>query len=593
MEVSKTNYHFSGYASRYGVRCTDNRTITSTAFAHADGMRVPIVWGHDHNNPSNVVGDGILEHRDDGLYVYGLLNDSDRGVDTKRLIENGTFSALSIYADHVKQRGNDVMHGRPIEVSVVYAGANKGAFIDTIAVGHGEDGCDEIIMYGGDNIELNISHADKEEPEVAEGKGKTLKEIIDGMTEEQQNALYYLVAKAAKENNDDNVKHSDEESDDISHADNYDDYEGDGNMKTNVFDGTQDGAAISHADEFFANVKDVFADAKRCGSLKDSVIAHADRYGIEDIEILFPEAKLVNGIDTLDRRQDWVIDFMGAAHKAPFAKIKSAYFDITADEARAMGYGKKGERKIEEVIKLFKRETGPTTIYKKQKFDRDDLIDADFNMVAYIRNEMRGKLDEEIARAALISDGRDDIDPGKIKEECIRPIYKEDPFYAPKVAVEVSDGDTEDVKAQNLIDTIIRSRKLYKGKGNATFYTTDDILSSMLLLKDKTGHYIYKSVNELATTLRVKKIMTVEVMETVEPRTGGDNDDATYTLAGIFVNPDDYTFGAKDAGKVKAFEDFDIDYNQEKYLLETRLCGTLTKPASALVYEFRTESAQG
>lgn len=588
MEVSKTNYHFSGYASRYGVRCTDNRTITSSAFAHADGMRVPIVWGHDHNNPSNVVGDGLLEHRDDGLYVYGLLNDSDRGMDTKRLIENGTFTALSIYADHVKQRGNDVMHGRPIEVSVVYAGANKGAFIDTIAVGHGEDGYDEIIMYGGDDIELNVSHADKGDPEMADSiNTEDIERIVKTMNEEQLNLLLYLLANA----DDDNVKHSDEESDDISHADNYDDYEGDGNMKTNVFDGTQDGAAISHADEFFANVKDVFADAKRCGSLKDSVIAHAERYGIENIEILFPEAKLVDGIDTLDRRQDWVIDFMSAAHKSPFAKIKSAYFDITADEARAMGYGKKGEKKVEEAIKLFKRETGPTTVYKKQKFDRDDLIDADFNTVAYIRNEMRGKLDEEIARAALISDGREDIDPGKIKEECIRPIYKEDPFYAPKVAVEVSAGDTEDVKAQNLIDTIIRSRKLYRGKGNATFYTTDDVLSSMLLLKDKTGHYIYKSVSELATTLRVKKIMTVEVMETVKPRTGVDN--ATYTLAGIFVNPDDYTFGAKDAGKVKAFEDFDIDYNQEKYLLETRLCGTLTKPASALVYEFRTEAASG
>lgn len=592
MEISKNNYHFSGYASRYGVRCTDNRTITSSAFAHADGMRVPIVWGHDHNNPSNVVGDGLLEHRDDGLYVYGLLNDSERGVDTKRLIENGTFTALSIYADHVKQRGNDIMHGRPIEVSVVYAGANKGAFIDTVAVGHGEDGCDEIVVYGGDNIELNISHEDKGESEMPDSKGKTIKEIVDSMTEEQQNALYYLVEMASKQAAGDKVKHSDEESDDISHAD-YDDnnYEGDGNMKMNVFDGTKDGAAISHADEFFAHYDDVFADAKRCGSLKDSVIAHAQAYGIEDIEILFPDAQLVNGIDTVDRRQDWVKDFMGAAHKSPFAKIKSAYFDITADEARAMGYGKKGEKKIEEVIKLFKRETGPTTVYKKQKFDRDDLIDADFNTVAYIRNEMRGKLDEEIARAALISDGREDIDAGKIKEDCIRPIYKEDPFYAPKVAVEVSEGDSEDTKAQNLIDTMIRSRKLYKGKGDATFYTTDDVLSSMLLLKDKTGHYIYKSVNELATTLRVKKIMTVEVMESVKPRT--DDDDATYTLAGIFVNPDDYTFGAKAAGKVTAFEDFDIDYNQEKYLLETRLCGTLTKPASALVYEFKTDSAQG
>lgn len=581
MGAKTKKYDFGGYATRYGIRCTDGRSIAMNAFKHCDGMEVPIVWQHDHKNPSNVVGKGILEHRDnDGLYIYGTFNNTARGIDANELVHDGTMTKLSLYANHVRQNGADVIHGNPLEVSLVYCGANSGAYIDAIDISHSDGDEGTVCIYGGDDIELDICHEDKEDKTMAEEKVKTLSEIIDTMNEEQKAALNFLVEKASMQaKNEDDVKHSDETN-----------YEEENDMaKVNLFEGTA-GADVSHADAFFADVKDIIEDAISCGSLKKSVMAHADAYGIEDIGILFPDAQLVGNIETVDRRQDWVKKWMAGTTKSPFGKIKSAHFDITADEARAKGYGKKGERKLEEVILLFKRETGPTTVYKKQKFDRDDLIDADFNVIAYIRNEMRGKMDEEIARAGLIGDGRDLLDPDKIKEDCIRPVYTDDKLYSPKVAVPEAEGDTAQTKAEKLIDTIITSRKLYKGIGSPTFWTTDDVLSSMLILKDKTGNYIYKSVSDLATTLRVSEIVTVEPMETLKPRTA---DDGTYTIAGIMVNPSDYTYGAKGAGKLKAFEDFDIDFNQEKHLMETRLCGTLTKPSSALVFEFKKETVSG
>ena len=582
MGANKRKYDFGGYATRYGIRCTDGRSIAMNAFKHCDGMEVPIVWQHDHKNPSNVVGKGVLEHRDnDGLYIYGNFNKTAQGMDANELVHDGTMTKLSLYANHVRQNGADVIHGNPIEVSLVFCGANSGAYIDAIDISHADDGEGIVCIYGGDDIELDICHEDMEDKTIADEKAKTLSEIIDTMNEEQKAALNFLVAKAQEQGEDDkeDVKHSDETI-----------YEEENNMaKVNLFEGTT-GADVIHADAFFADMPDIIEDAISCGSLKKSVIAHAAAYGIEDIGILFPDAQLVGNIETVDRRQDWVKKWMAGTTKSPFGKIKSAYFDITADEARAKGYGRKGERKLEEVILLFKRETGPTTVYKKQKFDRDDLIDADINVIAYIRNEMRGKMDEEIARAGLIGDGRDLLDPDKIKEDCIRPVYTDDKLYSPKVAVPVAEGDTAQTQAEKLIDTIITSRKLYKGIGSPTFWTTDDVLSSMLILKDKTGNYIYKSVSDLATTLRVSEIVTVEPMETLKPRTA---DDGTYTIAGIMVNPSDYTYGSKGAGKIKAFEDFDIDFNQEKHLLETRLCGTLTKPSSALVFEFKKEAVSG
>lgn len=582
MGANKKKYDFGGYATRYGIRCTDGRSIAMNAFKHCDGMEVPIVWQHDHKNPSNVVGKGVLEHRDnDGLYIYGNFNKTAKGMDANELVHDGTMTKLSLYANHVRQNGADVIHGNPIEVSLVYCGANAGAYIDAIDISHSDGDEGVVCIYGGDDIELDICHEDKEEKTMADEKAKTLSEIIETMNEEQKAALNFLVAKAQEQGEDDK--------DDVKHSDDIDNEEENDMSKVNLFEGTT-GADISHADAFFADMPDIIEDAISCGSLKKSVIAHAAAYGIEDIGILFPDAQLVGNIETVDRRQDWVKKWMAGTTKSPFGKIKSAHFDITADEARAKGYGKKGERKLEEVILLFKRETGPTTVYKKQKFDRDDLIDADINVIAYIRNEMRGKVDEEIARAGLIGDGRDVLDPDKIKEDCIRPVYTDDKLYSPKVAVTVADGDNDQTKAEKLIDTIIMSRKLYKGVGSPTFWTTDDVLSSMLILKDKTGNYIYKSVTDLATTLRVSEIVTVEPMETVKPRTA---DDGTYKLAGIMINPSDYTYGAKGAGKLKAFEDFDIDFNQEKHLMETRLCGTLTKPSSALVFEFKTESVSG
>lgn len=591
MGANKKKYDFGGYATRYGIRCTDGRSIAMNAFKHCDGMEVPIVWQHDHKNPSNVVGKGILEHRDnDGLYIYGNFNKTAKGMDANELVHDGTMTKLSLYANHVRQNGADVIHGNPLEVSLVFCGANSGAYIDAIDISHSDDGEGTVCIYGGDDIELDICHEDKNDEEdktMADEKttGTTgeneLERIINSMNEEQKEALAFMMemSAAAALSEEDDVKHSD----DIN-------YEEENDMsKVNLFEGTT-GADVSHADAFFADMPDIIEDAISCGSLKKSVIAHAAAYGIEDIGILFPDAQLVGNIETVDRRQDWVKKWMAGTTKSPFGKIKSAYFDITAEEARAKGYGKKGERKLEEVILLFKRETGPTTVYKKQKFDRDDLIDADINVIAYIRNEMRGKMDEEIARAGLLGDGRDVLDPDKIKEDCIRPVYTDDKLYSPKVAVTVADGDTAQTKAEKLIDTIITSRKLYKGVGSPTFWTTDDVLSSMLILKDKTGNYIYKSVSDLATTLRVSEIVTVEPMETLKPRTA---DDGAYAIAGIMINPSDYTYGSKGAGKLKAFEDFDIDFNQEKHLLETRLCGTLTKPSSALVFEFKTESVSG
>lgn len=588
--MEPNRYDFGGYATRYGIRCTDGRSIAANAFKHCDGMKVPIVWQHDHDNPSNVVGQGVLEHRDnDGLYIYGKFNKTQRGKDSKLLVEDGTFTSLSLYANHVKQNGADVVHANPIEVSLVYSGANSGAYIDCIDVSHSEDSEGEAYIYGEEGFELDICHEDKEDKPMADEtkKGKTVGEIMDTMNEEQKNLVYYLLAKVDAEG----LGDDEDDKDDVKHSDadnNISEEEYD--MKTNLFEGTTPGADVSHADEFFADVKDIMSDAISCGSFKKSVIAHAEAYGITDIGLLFPDAQLVKGIETVDRRQEWVKVFLNGAHKAPFHKIKSMYFDITKEEARALGYGTKGKRKIEEVILLFKRETGPTTVYKKQKFDQDDLIDADFNVIAYIRNEMRGKLDEEVARAGLIGDGRDVLDPNKIKEDCIRPVYTDDEIYSPKIAIGVSEADTASTRAEKLIDTIIASRKKYKGSGKPILWTTDDVLSSMLLLKDKTGHYIYKSETDLATTLRVASIQTVEVMESVKPRT---TDDASYELAGIMLNPADYTYSAPNGGKVAAFEDFDIDFNQEKHLIETRTAGALTKPASALVFEFKSDSVSG
>lgn len=575
-------FDFGGYATRYGIRCTDNRTIAPRAFEDCNGETVPIVWEHDHSSPDNVLGKAMLEHRDDGVYVWGIFNDTDLGQKTKELIRHGDLNKLSIYANHIKQIKDTVIHGAIKEVSIVYAGANAGAYIDTVSMAHSDsDDYEEAIIYSGDEIDADISHSDSKKGNGSmPNKEKTIQEILDTMNEDQLNLLYYLVDKAMNEKNDSDEKDDNE----VEHSDGGDD------MKWNAFAGTDDTATISHADEFFANeTADIFSDAKRCGSLRDSIIAHADSYGINDISVLFPDAHLIGEPKTIDRRQEWVKSFMDKTSKSPFGKIKSIFFDITADEARAKGYVK-GKKKVDEVIQALKRTTEQTTVYKKQRFDRDDLIDiTDFNTVGYIMNEMRGKLDEELARAALIGDGRSAVSDDKIDETKIRPIYSENDLFMTRVAIDVSASDTDATKAANIIDALIKSRKLYKGSGNATFYTTEDVVSMVLTLKDTQGHYIYKSIEDFARVIRASEVETVEIMEGVSRKDGNTN----YDLVGIFVNPADYTFGATNGGKVTAFDDFDIDYNQQKYLIETRCCGALTVPYSALVFEFKSTAAAG
>ena len=519
-----------------------------------------------------------------------MFNDTELGQKTKELIRHGDLNKLSIYANHVKQVKDTVIHGAIKEVSIVYAGANAGAYIDTVSMPHSDsDDYEEAIIYSGDEIDADISHSDSKRGNGSMlNKEKTIQEILDTMNEDQINLLYYLVDKAMDEKND-----SDVEDDDMKHSDGGDDMkhsDGGDDMKWNAFAGTDDTATISHADEFFANeTADIFSDAKRCGSLRDSIIAHADSYGIDDISVLFPDAHLIGEPKTIDRRQEWVKSFMDKTSKSPFGKIKSIFFDITADEARAKGYVK-GKKKVDEVIQALKRTTEQTTVYKKQRFDRDDLIDiTDFNTVGYIMNEMRGKLDEELARAALIGDGRSAVSDDKIDETKIRPIYSENDLFMTRVAIDVSASDTDATKAANIIDALIKSRKLYKGSGNATFYTTEDVVSMVLTLKDTQGHYIYKSIEDFARVIRASKVETVEIMEGVSRK----DENTTYNLVGIFVNPADYTFGATNGGKVTAFDDFDIDNNQQKYLIETRCCGALTVPYSALVFEFKSTAAAG
>lgn len=583
-------FDFGGYATRFNVRCTDGRTIKEGAFAHCDGECVPIVWQHRHNDPLNVLGKGYLENRKDGVYVWGLFNDTKSGQHAKAIVEHGDIDKLSIFANHVEEQNGDVLHGNIKEVSLVYSGANYGAFIDTVSFAH-DDGSPsgEVVIYSSDSVETDIEHADTEDEEMDNGtKKKTVGEIIETMNEEQKNALNICVAEAFAQAR----KPSDDEGDknEVTHSD------GGNEMVYNAFERDTEGGTLSHAEVAFAeDMPNVFEDAKRCGSLKQAVIAHAATYGIDNIDYLFPEAKEVIGPTTIDRDQSWVSVFMDRTHKTPFQKVKSVHFDITADEARARGYIK-GNKKADEVINTLRRETDAQMVYKRQRLDREDLITIEgsgLSIVPYLKNEMKGKMNEELARAALVGDGRSVDSPDKIKEDRIRPIYTDNDLYSVKVAIPVSSADTASTKAENIIDSVIRSRKLYKGTGNPIWFTTDDILADLLLLKDTTGHYLYKSPAELATVLRVSQIVTVPVMEGVSREITDGGKTYTMELAGIMVNPGDYNFGSNPGGKIDMFDDFDIDYNQYKYLIEGMYSGALIRPYSAIVLEFKSEKAAG
>ena len=564
-----SKYDFSGWATKNDLKCSDGRIIRRDAFKDNDGQTVPLVWNHQHNDPLNVLGHALLENRAEGVYAYCTFNDTPAGNNAKMLVEHGDVSALSIYANRLKQDQGNVTHGVIREVSLVLAGANPGAFIDSI-MRHGESSDEEAVIYTGEN--LSLEHGEKED-NMENGNEKTIKDVVDSMTEEQRNVMYALIGQALED-----VKHSDD-AEELEQKNKNE--EGDENeMKHNVFDNQNKNNAkdtLTHAE-----MATILSDAKRYGSLKESVLQHKETFGIENINMLFPDYKNMNvPPEFIKRDTGWVAQVMNGVSHTPFSRIKSVFADITADEARARGY-MKGNLKKEEVFTLLKRTTDPQTIYKKQKLHRDDVIDiTSFDVVAWIKAEMRMMLDEEIARAILVGDGRLSSSDDKIKETNIRPIYKEEALYVVnKVLDKQSDVDT---RAKAFIKAAVKARKDYQGSGEPTLFCSEDLLTDLLLLEDGHGRAIYESEAKLATALRVKNIVTVPVMEGVHRNNstaGGECD-----LLGIIVNLRDYNVGADKGGAINMFEDFDIDYNAQKYLIETRCSGALVKPYSAIVIE--------
>ena len=576
-------FDFSGWATRNDLKCSDGRTIRKDAFKDNNGQKVPLVWNHQHNDPLNILGHALLENRQEGVYAYCTFNETEAGQNAKLLVEHGDVSALSIYANQLKQRGSDVIHGAIREVSLVLAGANPGAFIDSV-ICHGEESDEEAIIYTGEDISLFHAECDKKEEtkeekpvenekKTTEGEKKTTEseetvgEVLDTLNEKQKTAVFALIAQALE--NADNSDDDDEEEKEMKHNV----FDQDETMKENV---------LSHSD-----IESILSDAKRSGSLKESFLAHTATYGIDQIDTLFPEPKSMNTPpEFIKRDMDWVAGVINGVHHTPFSRIKSMFANITEDEARAKGYIK-GNLKKEEVFTLLKRTTTPTTIYKKQKLDRDDILDiTDFDVVAWIKGEMRMMLDEEIARAILVGDGRLTSDDDHIPEQNIRPVWKDDDLYTIKTKITVSTTATDDDKAKAMIKAAVKSRKNYKGSGNPVLYTTEDFLTNCLLLEDTQGYRLYKSEQDVATAMRVSKIVTVPVMEGL---TRTDSESKTRTLMGIIVNLKDYNVGADKGGAVNMFDDFDIDYNQQKYLMETRCSGALIKPYSAIALEMVTE----
>lgn len=573
---------FSGWATRNNLTCGDGRVIRKDAFKDNDGKKVSLVWNHEHNDPLAVLGHAFLENREDGVYAYGYFNDSEAGQAAEKLVHNGDVSSLSIWANKLKQNTlpngcKEVVHGEIRELSLVLAGANPGAYIDCV-MAHSDDADEDSIseLYAGYNENIVIHSAEsseKEENEMADNVKKTegeetVEDVFNTLTEKQKTVVYAMIGQIMEDNgiNDDD---DDENNDEMGHS------EGDDYMKRNVFDNDeQQDEVLSHA-----AMETIIGDAKRFGSLKESFLAHADEYGIEQIDYLFPEAKTLNNPpEFIKRDTGWVSTVMGAVHHTPFSRIKSVFANITEDEARAKGYIK-GNLKKEEVFSLLKRTTTPTTIYKKQKLDRDDVIDiTDFDVVAWLKSEMRVMLDEEIARAILIGDGRLSSSDDKINESNIRPVASDSELYTIRQKVSVAANATDDDKAKAMIKSAVKARKNYKGSGNPTFYTTEDWLTNALLLEDTQGHRLYKNDADVAAAMRVSKIVTVPVMEGVKGPEGGD-------LIGIIVNLADYNVGADKGGAVNMFDDFDIDYNQQKYLIETRCSGALVKPYSAIELE--------
>lgn len=600
-----SKWDFEGWATKNDLKCSDNRIIRHGAFAVNNGKKVPMVWNHRHDTPSVVLGHAMLENRDEGVYAKCSFNATAAGKDAKEAVKHGDVVSLSIWANNLQQVGNEVIHGVIREVSLVLAGANPGACIESV-MAHGEpmeDGDFEGIFFTGEGITLAhadstqnsneddiiISHADEEEDTKSKNnktndEEETVKDVFETLSDKQKQAVAIIVGQAIQDSK------SEKE---------------DNEMKHNIFsDGVQPVQYLSHSD-----MKQIFKDGKSLGSLKESVerhlqeggiLAHAldttgmtthtgsQNYGINDVDMLFPEFKSLNTPpEFISREMSWVQKVMNGVHRTPFSRIKSVYANITEDEARAKGYIK-GKQKKDEVFTTLKRTTSPQTIYKKQRMDRDDIIDiTDFDVVAWIKAEMRVMLDEEIARAILIGDGRMSSSDDKIREDNVRPIATDVPLFNVQTAVTVPTNADPAVIAKTTINEIIRARKYYKGSANPTFFTTEDVLTEMLLLEDAMGHKMYKTEAEIATTLRVSEIVTVEVMEGQTIDIGGDSD---LPLIGIIVNLQDYNVGADKGGAVSMFEDFDLDFNQEKYLIETRISGALIKPFSALTFALKKSS---
>ena len=601
-------YDCEGYVTRYGVKCTDGVTIRQGAFADQNGARVPVVWMHIHDDVEAVLGHADLEARDDGVYGKISFNGTEAGIAAKELVSHGDVSAFSIHANHLTRNKftNVVSHGNIKEVSLVLAGANPKAYIEKLNLTHSDDGDDDfddanIFTAGG----ITLAHADeekKEDPEVKdedlkhedqkkeenpEGNEKTVKDVLDTLNEEQQAAVAYIIGKALEEKGG-SVEHNDDDDEEDNH-----------DMKHNVFDPENAAApTLSHDD-----MQKILKDAKRLGSLKQAVLEHCEAggddtealqdviqhadgdYGVTNVGYLFPDArKMTNEPIFIQRDQTWVSQVMSKVHRTPFSRIKSIFADITEDEARAKGYIK-GKLKKEEVFSLLKRTTTPTTIYKKQKMDRDDQVDiTDFNVVAWLKSEMRMMLNEELARAILIGDGRLASSDDKINEQNIRPIWTDSELFTVKYPVNAGTSDAE--HAKNFIKAVVKSRKLYKGSGNPDLYTTEDMLTEMLMLEDTTGRVIYDTVEKLRTALRVNSIVTIESMVGL---TRSDDAGKTQALDALLVNLNDYNVGADKGGEVNMFDDFDIDYNQYKYLMETRCSGALTRPYAAIAFEVQKD----
>lgn len=560
-------YDFGGYATRYGVKCTDGRTISNGAFTHQDKTRVALVWNHEHGDPYDVIGHADLEARADGIYAYGSFNGSPVAKHAKECLEHGDLDSLSIYAKVKESASGEVIHGNIKEVSLVISGANSGAHIDALDITHADGAPYEALIYFNEEVEL--AHADEtEKPEQKEEKPadenkqptvKSVQDVIDSMTKEQQDVMNTLIGAALSEN--------------AAGEDDDENEEGENSMKHNVFDNNKENT-IQHSD---ADIKAAIADGRRYGSLKESFIQH----GIDNMEWLNPEPQTLNTVpEFVSRDMDWVQVVMNSVHTTGFSRVKSLFADITEDDARAKGYIK-GKYKKEEVFSLLKRTTTPTTIYKKQKMDRDDILDAaEFDVVAWLKGEMKVMLDEEKARAILIGDGRSTSSDDKINEQNIRPIVSDEDFFTIKYAVNVSASATADDISKSMIRGAVKARKLYKGSGQPTLYTTEDALTDALLLEDNNGRRIYTSEDDLAKAMRVSKIVTVPPMEGLKNSDGED-------VLGIIVNLKDYNIGRDPRAESGFFEDFDIDYNAMKYLIETRMSGALVKPYSAIVLSLK------